>query len=258
MIAHFMKRFAPAAALAIAATLPGCAYIDDWDKVDGVPLAELDMSGEAPTAIELSGSDKLVITEGDSLTITLEGDRDAGDALRFDRNGDRLSIARDRSVFDGSGTAIVRMTLPSPSTLSVAGSGTIESATMSGNAQIEIAGSGDISVESMKVDNLSVEIAGSGDVRAAGTATKLSIEIAGSGNVRLTELTADDVSVEIAGTGDVELASDGKVHAEIAGAGDVQVTGSATCTLDKAGSGSLTCTPRAATAAVEPEEADAE
>ena len=217
MIAHFMKRFAPAAALAIAATLPGCAYIDDWDKVDGVPLAELDMSGEAPTAIELSGSDKLVITEGDSLTITLEGDRDAGDALRFDRNGDRLS-----------------------------------------NAQIEIAGSGDISVESMKVDNLSVEIAGSGDVRAGGTATKLSIEIAGSGNVRLAELTADDVSVEIAGTGDVELASDGKVHAEIAGAGDVQVTGSATCTLDKAGSGSLTCTPRAATAAVEPEEADAE
>lgn len=239
---------APVAALAMGAGLSGCAYMDGWDEVEGVPLAELDTSGEAPTEIMLAGPDKVVITEGDGLTITLEGNAQAGDALRFDREGDRLTIARDNSVYDRSDAAIVRITMPAPSELGIAGSGTIEAVSMASNAEIEIAGSGTISIERIEAESLSVEIAGSGDVAAAGSATTLSIEIAGSGDVRFAELTADDVTVEIAGSGDVELASNGTVSADIAGSGDVVVFGNATCSVSTAGSGSLTCRPAPATA----------
>lgn len=231
------------AALALGASLSGCAYMNNWGEVDGVPLADLDMSGDAPTQITLAGPDRVMIAEGDVLTITLEGNEAAGEALRFDRDGSRLTIARDSKIYDGSSPAIVRMTLPAPSGLAIAGSGRIESASMASAAEIEIAGSGAISVERIEAERLDVEIAGSGDVMAAGTATVLSIEIAGSGDVQLAELTADDVSVEIAGSGDVTLASNGKVNAEIAGSGDVVVVGSATCTVSTAGSGSLTCRP---------------
>lgn len=244
-----MKKGASAlAALALGASLSGCAYINDWGEVEGVPLAELDMSGDAPSEITLAGPDKVMIAEGDTLTITLEGDDEAGDALRFDRDGNRLTIARDSKIYDGSRPAIVRMTMPAPGALGIAGSGTIEAASMASTAEIEIAGSGAITVDSIEADRLDVEIAGSGDVMAAGTASVLSIEIAGSGDVRLAELTADDVSVEIAGSGNVSLASNGKVDAEIAGSGDVVVVGSATCTVSTAGSGSLTCRPGPETA----------
>lgn len=257
MIRMFARRAAPLAALAMGAALSGCAYMADWDEVEGVPLAELDLSGEAPTRVTLAGPDMVVITEGDTLAITLEGNEEAGEALRFDREGERLTIARDSNVYDGRGRATVHMTMPAPSHLAIAGSGTMESATMASDASLEIAGSGSLKVASISAQKLNVDIAGSGNISAAGTAAELSVEIAGSGDVQLGELLANDVTVEIAGSGDVDLASNGTVDAEIAGSGDITVTGSATCSVQSAGSGSLTCRPAASTAAAT-EEDDAE
>lgn len=244
MFRNFAKRAAPLAALAMGAGLSGCGLMPDWkQEVEGVPLAELDMSGDAPTRITLAGPDKLVISEGDTLEITLEGSEDAGSALRFDRDGEKLTIARDQEIYDGSGNATIRMTIPAVSQLAIAGSGNIEATTMASDADIEIAGSGRISVASLSADELDVEIAGSGTVTAAGSARKLAVEMAGSGDVLMAELMADDVTIEIAGSGDVALSSNGSVDAEIAGSGDIVVTGSATCSLKSAGAGSLTCRP---------------
>lgn len=245
MIRRLAKMAAPLAALAMGGALSGCAYMNDWEEVEGVALSELDMSGDAPTSVTLAGPDRVVITEGDTLEITLDGDAEAGAALRFDRDGDRLTIARDQKEYDGRGTAIVRMRMPAPSHLAIAGSGNIEAASMASDAEIEIAGSGGIEVASIEAEELDVDIAGSGNVTAAGSAAKLSVEIAGSGNVRLEELNADDVSIEIAGSGNVRVASNGTVDADIAGSGDILVTGTATCSVQSAGAGSLTCRPPA-------------
>lgn len=255
MFHWFAKRAAPLAALALGVTVAGCSYSYEWDEVEGVPLAELDMSGDAPATIQLAGPDKVVISEGEGLTITLEGNAEAGEALRFDRDGERLTIARDRSVYDGNGSATVLIAMPAPSNLEIAGSGNIESATMASEAEIEIAGAGGIKVESLEAESLSVDIAGAGEVGAAGTAQSLSVSIAGSGDVRLGDLMADDVSVSIAGSGDVEVTSNGTVNADIAGSGDVVVNGSASCSVQSAGSGSLTCKPNAASEETEAEEA---
>ncbi|MEM9500301.1 MAG: head GIN domain-containing protein [Pseudomonadota bacterium] len=250
MVHSFTRRLAPAALLALGATVSGCGYVGDWGEVRGVPLADLDTSGTPPTKLELAGPDRLLVTEGGDLAITVEGDSQAAEALKFDRQGDRLTIARDQKIFDGRGEAIVRVTMPSASTLGIAGSGTIEADTVASDAELEIAGSGDINVGTITADRLEVEIAGSGEVTASGSAAVLSVEIAGSGDVKFANLSADTVTVEIAGSGDVELASNGTVDVEIAGSGDVIVTGSATCSVDAAGSGSLTCKP-AATALAE-------
>ena len=262
MFRNFAKIAAPLAALAMGAALSGCSWVvDDFQDVEGVPLAELDMSGDAPTHITLSGPDEIEITEGEALAIELSGSAEAGEALRFDRDGDQLTIARDQKVYDGSGAALVRITMPAPERLSIAGSGTIVSATMASKATAEIAGSGSITVTALEAETLGVEIAGSGDVTAAGNAAKLRVEINGSGDVQLGGLMADDVTVEIAGSGNVDLASNGAVSAEISGSGEEVVTGTATCSLQSAGAGSLTCRPAANTAADDgaaSEETDAE
>ena len=81
MIAWVSKNAAPLAALAMGAALSGCGMnYNSWEEVEGVPLAELDMSGEAPDTIRLAGPDRVVISEGDTLTITLEGGSEAGEA----------------------------------------------------------------------------------------------------------------------------------------------------------------------------------
>lgn len=267
MIHKLAKQLAPVATLALGASLSGCAFIvsDFSNDIEGVPLTELDMSAPAPDSIVLAGPDKIIISEGDELAITLEGNSEAGEALRFDRDGDSLAIGRDSDVYDGSGQAIVRITMPAPQELTIAGSGDIESFSLADKADVTIAGSGDISFGPISSENLEISIAGSGSVSGSGTAQDLDIGIAGSGNVILTELNAQNADVEIAGSGNVEFASDGTVSANLVGAGDIVVTGSASCTSNNIGAGNLTCrpAPTAETAAIteateEGEEAGAE
>lgn len=259
MIKHIAQRSAPLAALAMGAGLAGCSVSYDFNEVDGVPLSEFDQSGDAPTEVSLAGSDQVIITEGDSLSITLDGSDKAGEAMRFERSGDRLNIARDSNVYDGSEKAIVRIEMPAPAGLKIAGSGEIESAAMASDAEVDIAGSGSITIAELEAAELDVDIAGSGSVSAnAGSVERLTVDIAGSGNVGLGDVMADDVEVEIAGSGNVNLASDGTVDAEIAGSGQITVTGSASCSVDSAGSGSLTCRPAASTAEADDEATEEE
>lgn len=246
------RRMAPAFALALGATVAGCDMDFNFSSFDGVPLSELDMSGDPPTALSLAGPDEVIITEGTELGITVEGDPSAAEAVRFDLDGDTLEIGRDSDVFDGDGKAIVRVTMPAPSELSIAGSGKIDAATVASDAEIGIAGSGDVRVTEIDASRLDVSIAGNGDITSKGTVETLEISIAGSGNAKLADLKADNVEISIAGSGNVELASDGKVDASVAGSGDIVVTGSATCSIDAAGSGSLTCNPAPTATAAEP------
>ena len=249
MIKRLAKRTTPIAALAIAAALSGCSYTTSWDTVHGVAFDEFTPSSTAPTAIGLAGPDEIIITQSDTFAITLDGDSRAGAALRFDRSGEQLNIARDSNVYSGGKTAIVRIAMPAPSELELAGSGKINSATMAPNAEVEIAGSGQVHIDELAAQEFDVEMAGSGRLRAAGAVERLNIEIAGSASVDMAGVMANTVDIDIAGSGEVDLASNGVVNADIAGSGKVTVTGSATCTVDAAGSGTLDCSPAEAAAA---------
>lgn len=243
------KRAAPFAALAMGAALSGCAYVSDWDyDVSGVELSELDMSGAAPTEIALAGPDTLIITEGDTLTIEVTGDAQAGEALRFDLDNQSLTIARDSKVYDGSGKAIVNITMPAPEGVAVAGSGRIEVATLAENAELAVGGSGAMEIASIATQTLEIAIGGSGEVKGSGTTERLEIAIGGSGQVDMPGLKANRAEISIGGSGDVAFASDGTVEASIGGSGDIVVTGNAKCTLSSMGSGTLTCNPTSETA----------
>jgi hypothetical protein len=243
MLNRFFKRMAPLAALAMGATLAGCDRMEikiDGFETDGVPLSELDMSGDPPSSLAMLGPDTVIISEGDSLDIDVEGDDEAVDALRFTFENGMLGVMRDLEV-SSKGKATVRVTMPAPEELSMAGSGRIESFAMAERAEVNIGGSGSIAIEEFAADRLDINIGGSGDVSGKGTAERLEINIGGSGKVRLDGLKADRADINIAGSGDVSFASDGTVEANIIGSGDVNVKGNAKCEVNALGSGSLNC-----------------
>lgn len=241
-----------ASLLAASAGLSGCLNINTG--FSGVPLDELDTSGSAPNGIALAGPDNLILTVGDTLDIQVEGDPDAIEGLRFDMDGDTLEIGRDSDWMSTSGKAIVRVTMPAPRSVSLAGSGDIDAATLAENAEISIAGSGSVQIGEIASDDLDISVAGSGSLSGSGTINTLEISIAGSGDIDFAKVKADDVEISIAGSGDIALASDGTVDASIAGSGDVNVTGNATCNSSALGSGSVVCKPAAAST---PKSADA-
>lgn len=247
---------AGAALLSGSLSLSGCLNISTG--FDGEPLAELDQSGRAPTAIGLAGPDDIVLAVGDELSIEVEGEDDVIETLRFRRSGDSLTVGRADNGSDLKGKAIIRITMPAPKDVSLAGSGDITAETLADASEVSIAGAGRVLVKDFAIDTLEIGIAGSGSLQGRGRVSTLEISIAGSGDVDFGDVVADSAEISIAGSGDVKLASDGKVDASIMGSGDVLVIGNATCTSNAVGSGTMTCKARPKAAnAIKPDEGDA-
>lgn len=243
MLHKLIRGLAPVAVLAMGAMASGCDNVEmRVGNSDGVPLAELDRSGPAPTKLVLAGPDTVIVTDGEELDIDVSGDPEAVDALRFTLDEGTLGIMRDKSGWKNDNRATVRVTMPSPSSITLAGSGTIEAASLTGNADLTIAGSGTLRTTRVAAENLDVTIAGSGTLVADGSADALDLTVAGSGSADMAGLKVSEADISIAGSGEAEFASDGEVEANIMGSGTVTVHSRANCTVQSMGSGSLRCT----------------
>lgn len=242
MFHQILRGLAPVAALAGAALLAGCDNMSFsvGDK-EGVPLSELDMSGDAPTELVLAGPDKVIVSTGREFDIAVSGDERAVESLRFSLDAETLGITREKNAWKDRGTATVRVTLPRLSEIVLAGSGDIEAASLSGDASVTVAGSGRVGVAEVDAEALDVNVVGSGRFTAAGRADRLDLNIAGSGTSDMGGLKVGRADINVAGSGDAEFASDGQVEANIMGSGTVSVIGRADCTVSSMGSGKLRC-----------------
>ncbi|MEO0062169.1 MAG: hypothetical protein RLZZ08_729 [Pseudomonadota bacterium] len=240
---RFFKTMAPVIALAAVGGLAACKGGEiRFNGHEGVPLSALDLTGTAPHELVLLGPDSVVITSGETFAVTVDGDSDAAEHLRFTLDDGALGILRARrDGWNGTGKATVHVTMPAPRKLVVAGSGSITASALADEAEVSIAGSGDLATSVVAARKLDVSIAGSGRYTAAGTVETLDLSIAGSGSGRMEGLKAGKASVSIAGSGDATFASDGAVDASIMGSGMVTVRGAARCTVSSVGSGKLVC-----------------
>ena len=92
---HVLKAVAPVVALAIAGGLAGCDKANvNWNGKEGVPLAELDLTGEAPSEVTLLGPDTVDIRDGEKLSIEVQGSEEAKQRMRFVLDGGSLGILR--------------------------------------------------------------------------------------------------------------------------------------------------------------------
>ncbi|MEY4160096.1 MAG: hypothetical protein RLZZ136_717 [Pseudomonadota bacterium] len=228
------------AAIALIATLPACSTQSGADSADGQKLAALDMSGDAPDKIVLSGPDHLVISEGPKLTIAIDGSPQIADRLRFTLADGTLSIARSKAWRRGEGLTI-RITMPPPTELTLAGPGTIETATMGRDGAIIMAGSGEIHTGTVSGKTIHVTIAGSGLLQSRGAIDDLEMNLAGSGTADLAALRVNRATVTLAGSGSADLNADNQVSAQIVDTGIVRVKGRAACTAVTMGTGKLIC-----------------
>lgn len=237
----FHRHIALPAFAVLVAALGGCEGGDvEINGQKGVPLSEIEIAGPPPTNVFLASGDNVIVTEGNTFAITVEGSDT--DSLRFVRDKEVIGITRVEG-WNGKTDATIRITMPAPKEIIIGGSGTVKAPTLASEADINIGGSGTVEFDRFNGQTLGINIGGSGTVRGAGTAKELEILIGGAGEIEMPGLKADQAEVTIGGTGDVAFASDGTVEANIGGAGDIKVTGNAKCTVNAFGSGTLTCTP---------------
>lgn len=242
MLHGLFKRVAPAVAMTMGTFVAGCDGAEmRFGSADGVPLAELDTSGATPTGVALASSDTLIVSQGRALDIAVTGDPEVVAAMRFNIDDGTLGVMREHDSRNIAGRATVRVTMPSLTTIVLAGSGTVEAASLTGDADVTIAGSGTVRTTQVEAGSFSMTVAGAGAYEARGSAKSLNLSLVGSGRADMADLTVGSADVTIAGSGSAEFASDGTVEANIVGSGEVTVIGRATCTINAVGSGKLSC-----------------
>ena len=178
---RFLKTMGPLAALVAMGALAGCDKVHFNVGEEGVPLAELDLGGTPPDSVALLGPDTVIVSEGADFTITVDGEGPVAERMRFKLDGGTLGILREGDNWsEEGGIATVRVTMPPPNSLSLAGSGTMVVAAVSDTPQANIAGSGDATFSSD--GSVDANIVGSGDVTVRGSA-RCKVNSVGSGSL---------------------------------------------------------------------------
>ena len=194
-------------------------------------------------AIELHASLNLVLRQGSSEALELRAD-DNLLALVETRVVSRAGVptleitTKDGADYSTRNPIMVTVDVVTLSALSVRGSGKVSGEGLKASAlKIVLAGSSDVKLHKLSLDEASLKISGSGNAELSGKAARLSLSISGSGDINTRELEADEVSVSIAGSGDASVNARKALGVSIAGSGSVDYVGDATVKTSVAGSG---------------------
>jgi putative autotransporter adhesin-like protein len=194
------------------------------------------------SAISLKGSLALELRQGSPTSVVVHGDDNLLPLVESIVDSDQtlqLHWKNGTSVRTGTRTW-VEVIAPQIRAVSSAGSGAITIDTMKvPRLALSTSGSGDVRAKALNNDELSLAISGAGKASLVGRAARVQLDISGSGGIDATELRADDVSVSIAGSGAASVHAARTLAVSIAGSGDVTYSGDPTVQRSIAGSGQV-------------------
>ena len=190
--------------------------------------------------VSLSGSGKVIITQGEEESLTIETDDNVIDYIASEVKGGTLTLGT-KSGKSVSPTRL-RFTLSVKDLvgLKVSGSGDITSASLdTDRLEIGVSGSGDIQIDSLTAKALKIGISGSGHVELAGKSPTQEVTISGSGNLRAADLQCETAKVTISGSGSATVWATESLNARMSGSGSVKYYGSPTVSSKRSGSGKI-------------------
>jgi len=173
------------------------------------------------TGIELSVPADVLVTIGESSSITLSGDDNLLPLVETDVRRGKLVItdARGKNLRFRERLEI-RIVTPSL-------------------ARFEVEGNGDVEIRGLHGETFDASIEGSGTIVAAGTVDILKASIEGSGDLRLVNLQAREASVSIEGSGEIGVNASETLRYSIEGSGDIRFEGTPHVSGGVQGSGNV-------------------
>ena len=193
--------------------------------------------------VSLGISGKLIITQGNSNSLTLEGDEDDLKKIETYVKGGRLKIRKeDNSWFgDNMDDVIIKVTLVNFTGASVSGSGKItNSNNLKGNdVSLNVSGSGKIELY-VESQTMETHISGSGRIYLEGKASTNDLHISGSGNINAEEFNTNKLEAHISGSGSAKVKVKDEIDAHISGSGSIRYYGNPSKIREKvSGSGGV-------------------
>jgi hypothetical protein len=232
-------------AIVAAAAVSGCQV---RAQEDGGPTVSRNYQVGNFQEIEAAGPYAVNVQTGGNPSVSARGPEKVLDNIAVEVDGDKLLIhSKNHGFFNfGWGSharTIFTVTVPAIRAATLAGSGDLSVNSVSGDSFAgTLAGSGDLTVGSVNVKSLKLSLAGSGDAKATGgQAETAEYSTVGSGDIDARGVTAQQLKASITGSGGIKGHATGTADVKIMGSGDVTVSGGAKCSFEKHGSGDLNC-----------------
>ena len=187
--------------------------------------------------ILVTGAGRVIITQGDSESLTIETDDNLMEYIETEVKGKTLEIGfKDGTVLSSGGdqTAleptdgfIFRINVIDLSSVTVSGAAKIENDKLKTDSlNIILSGAGDINLDDLNTDDLDVLISGAGDIQVVGAVNTQNVRLSGFGRYQGFDLKSQQAVVIISGAGGAEVWVSDTLEVVISGAGDVKYYGS--------------------------------
>ncbi len=193
--------------------------------------------------ISLSGTGNLIITQGETESLSIEAEDNIVDKITTEVSGETLEISyKHRWPFWPvwpTKEVNLTITLKSLESVKISGSGSASCDNLVGDSlNIEISGSGKIDM-AVELSELTSKISGTGEFIFSGTTETQSLEISGSGKYYARDLASKIADIKISGSGNAEVSAEEKLNVEISGSGNVKYLGSPSINQKISGSGTV-------------------
>ncbi|WP_343631365.1 head GIN domain-containing protein [Fluviicola sp.] len=206
--------------------------------------------GQTVTEIrDLSGFNKISLdidahvfyTQDSVYYVEISAQQNVLDVITTEISSGELEIDSRKWIRKHNGINII-VHSPDLYALDISGSGNIESAAgiSTSTLELNVSGSGNITLSSIHSAELEAKISGSGNISASGgTATNQKSTISGSGNIDMQNLTANHSDAKISGSGNISVWASNQLKATISGSGDIRYRGNPVVNTTISGSGSV-------------------
>jgi len=197
--------------------------------------------------IQVNGPFDVHVHVGGSPSARATGPQEAIDRLSVEQHGNELVIKPLPGGWGGwpggfHGKLVVDVVAPSLSNVVLSGSGDVSVDRAKGDQLgVVLAGSGTINVAAIDVTSLSATLTESCDLTLSGRSRQARTKLTGSGDLKAEGLSVDDATVSLVGSGDLSIGAQHTAKGNLAGSGDITIAGPATCTISHSGSGDVHC-----------------
>jgi len=239
--------------LLIAMLLTGCSGLIDFVQQardvetitpsDNIITESRDVTGF--TKIDMRSFGRVILTQGDSESLTIEGSDNIVPLIRTTVSNDKLTIDTTKNIsilnLDIDQVLTFNITVKDLTGLTVSGAGRIQMDDLSTTSfDLIVSGAGDVNIDQFEADQLDVTISGAGSLAIAGQVAQAKIEIPGAGDVRAADLECQSATINISGLGSATVWVIDQLNGTISGAGSVSFYGDPQVDTSRTGVGKFT------------------
>jgi hypothetical protein len=232
------KQFFTMAGIVIGLSFASCSKI----KGNGPTITE-SRSVQGFTRIRAAMSGDVYVRQDSVYKVEIHAQKNIIDVLNTTVSDGQLKIDFDHNKRIGNHDRVeIFISCPNVTGLSVSGSGNITAMNKLSPSGIDlnVSGSGTISIPELNTGNIDAGISGSGDIVVLnGQAGSVKTDISGSGYLDLMGVVATTANTRTSGSGDTKVNVSDELAVKISGSGDVYYRGRPRITTNISGSGKL-------------------